>query len=113
MAYDCLVVLYLSSAALVFHAYLGYPLLVTVLARLWPKKRPMLPVARPSVSIIIAAFNEEGSVARRLEEFTSHIRAHNLSGELVIVSDGSTDRTAEIARTFADRGVRVLELPSN
>jgi poly-beta-1,6-N-acetyl-D-glucosamine synthase len=113
MAYDSLLVLYLLFAALVAHAYVVYPIAIAVLARLRRKNLAMAPAAYPSVSIVIAAMNEEMSIAARLEELTSHIKLNNLVGEVVVVSDGSTDRTAEIVRLFAERDVRLIELPEN
>src|SRR5213596_3043370 len=55
---------------------------------------------------IVPAFNEEGSIARVIEE----IRAYDPELRIVVVDDGSTDRTAEAARA-AD--AMVLRLPFN
>ncbi|MGA9762352.1 MAG: glycosyltransferase family 2 protein [Gaiellaceae bacterium] len=55
---------------------------------------------------IIPAFNEQGSVAGVIDE----IRAFDPSFEIVVVDDGSTDNTSEIARS---RGVHVVTLPFN
>jgi glycosyltransferase involved in cell wall biosynthesis len=66
------------------------------------------------LTIVIPALNEEqaiaGTIARCLAA-REHIRqAAGLSGvEIIVVSDGSTDRTAEIARSFADIEVVVFE----
>jgi glycosyltransferase involved in cell wall biosynthesis len=55
---------------------------------------------------IVPAFNEEGNVGRVIEE----IRAFDPGFEIVVVDDGSTDRTAEVA---AEHGAIVLRLPFN
>src|SRR5438093_7112759 len=55
---------------------------------------------------IVPALNEEGSIARVIEE----IRAYDPELRIVVVDDGSTDRTAEAARA-AD--AMVLRLPFN
>ena len=55
---------------------------------------------------IVPAFNEEASVARVVDE----LRAFDPGLEVVVVDDGSTDRTAEVAR---GRGARVVRLPFN
>jgi glycosyltransferase involved in cell wall biosynthesis len=55
---------------------------------------------------IVPAFNEEGSVAQVIDE----IRAFDPGFEIVVVDDGSADRTAEVA---AARGARVVKLPFN
>jgi glycosyltransferase involved in cell wall biosynthesis len=57
-------------------------------------------------AVIVPAFNEEGSVARVIEE----IRAFDPGFEIVVVDDGSTDDTAKVARAA---GARVLRLPFN
>ncbi|MBI5155852.1 glycosyltransferase family 2 protein [Candidatus Peregrinibacteria bacterium] len=58
------------------------------------------------ISIIIPAFNEEGAIGPVLQA----IKALPLDAEIIIVDDGSTDRTAEIA---AENGVRVVRHPMN
>ena len=56
--------------------------------------------------IIIPAYNEEKNVPRVIEE----IQRIGLSGEIIVVDDGSTDSTPEIA---GERGVKVISLPFN
>jgi glycosyltransferase involved in cell wall biosynthesis len=55
---------------------------------------------------VVPALNEEGSIARVIEE----IRAFDPGFEIVVVADGSTDRTPEVA---AAAGATVLRLPFN
>jgi cellulose synthase/poly-beta-1,6-N-acetylglucosamine synthase-like glycosyltransferase len=98
---------------LIFYTYWAYPVAIAIAARLCP--RPVRPTGpRPtSVSIVLALYNEEKAVAPRLEELTGILAASGAEGEIVVISDGSTDGTADRAREFASRGVRVLELPTN
>jgi glycosyltransferase involved in cell wall biosynthesis len=68
------------------------------------------------LTIVIPALNEElaiGSTIGRMLEAHSHIVSTSPVGkvELIVVSDGSTDRTAEIAASFAD--VRVITFEQN
>ncbi len=56
--------------------------------------------------IIIPAYNEEKNVPRVIEE----IQRIGLSGEIIVIDDGSTDSTPEIA---GKRGVKVISLPFN
>ena len=100
-----------AAAACVLYPYLFYPLLAGALARL--RGRPVRPAgpAPRSVSVVVAAHNEEDNIVRRLEEMTRLLDAAALDGEVIVVSDGSTDGTAAAARTRPDRRVRVLELP--
>ena len=93
------------SVAAIGYAYVGYPLLLFLFSRIRPK-----PVKSshwtPSVSVIIAAYNEERDLADKLENTLaldyppSHL-------EIIVTSDCSSDRTDEIARSFAPRGVRL------
>jgi glycosyltransferase involved in cell wall biosynthesis len=62
-------------------------------------------VAAPAlqVSIVIPARNEERRLPASLERIHAYLRQRNLSAEVLVVDDGSADRTADVARTFADR----------
>jgi cellulose synthase/poly-beta-1,6-N-acetylglucosamine synthase-like glycosyltransferase len=96
-------------AAAVAYAYFGYPAVLALLARLRP--RPMRCTERLtcSVSVVVAAHNEEANIARRIDELNQLIQASGLRGEILVVSDGSTDATTSIARS-CEGPVRVLEL---
>src|SRR5688572_29406368 len=64
-------------------------------------------IARQKVySVVIPAWNEE----RTIEELIRTCKAHPLCHEVVVVSDGSTDRTAEVAQKA---GAVVVELAKN
>ena len=58
----------------------------------------------PVVSVIVPARNEEASLGNCLQ---SLVAQEGLSFEIIVVDDGSTDRTLEIAQSFA--GVRVID----
>ncbi|HEX3187071.1 MAG TPA: glycosyltransferase family 2 protein [Pyrinomonadaceae bacterium] len=93
------------SVAAIGYAYVGYPVLLIVLSRLRPK-----PVKSghwtPSVTVIIAAYNEERDLAAKLEN-TLALDYPPSQLEIIVTSDCSSDRTDEIARSFAARGVRL------
>ena len=69
-------------------------------------------MTRPSVSVVVPAFNEAEMIVGTLERLVEHL--HTLDDrfrwEIVVVDDGSTDATAELAQIYADDhpGVRVL-----
>ena len=59
---------------------------------------------KDNVLVLVPALNEEGSVGAVLENLIRH------NFHVLLISDGSTDATAEIGRRI---GVSVLELPIN
>jgi cellulose synthase/poly-beta-1,6-N-acetylglucosamine synthase-like glycosyltransferase len=99
-----------ACASCALYTYFLYPLFIALLACLCGRRtRPS--GRRPrSVSFVLAAHNEAALVARRLEELTALIAAAGVEGEIIVVSDGSTDATAEEARRHGDRTVQVLGL---
>jgi hypothetical protein len=60
----------------------------------------------PPVSVIVPARNEEASLAQCLESLVSQT---NVSFEIIVVDDASTDRTRQIAQSFPQ--VRVVDAP--
>src|SRR5580704_764820 len=64
------------------------------------------PASSPVVSVIVPARNEEASLAACLE---SLIKQTGILFEIIVVDDGSSDRTLEIARSFPS--VKVIEAP--
>ena len=75
--------------------------------------RPFVTRSSGTVSVILAAYNEAGNIGRRIIELSNFVATLPGKGEVIVVSDGSTDGTAQTARTFASELVRVLELPTN
>lgn len=53
----------------------------------------------PSISIVIPAYNEEANVVAAVEEVSAVARELDLDHEIILVNDGSRDRTGEVART--------------
>jgi len=63
-------------------------------------------ISKPKILIIIPAFNEEANI----KEVITAVRAHQNGVQIVVINDGSADRTAEIAEA---EGVTVLSHPFN
>jgi len=59
----------------------------------------------PSLTVIVPAYNEEKVLARTIE---SLIKADYPNKEIIVVDDGSTDRTLEVASKYVGRGVKVF-----
>ncbi len=104
-----------SCLFVVVAAYAGYPILIFLLSRLFGRRpNPLGAEASelPFLSLLIAAYNEELDIeARLLNALALDYPREKL--EIVIASDGSTDRTNEIVRRYAAQGVRLLAYPAN
>jgi cellulose synthase/poly-beta-1,6-N-acetylglucosamine synthase-like glycosyltransferase len=96
-----------ASFALLFYTYFGYPALLWILSRVVPRaERPAAPlVAWPKVSILISAYNEEHAIGERIKNLL-HLDYPRERIEILIGSDGSTDRTTQIVKRYP--GVRLL-----
>jgi glycosyltransferase involved in cell wall biosynthesis len=110
-----LAVIFWASLAAVAWTYAGYPLLLLALARLRPRSpEPQAPAEAPplcpTVTIIIAAYNEEKAIRDKLES-TLALDYPPEKLEVIVASDNSTDRTHDIVRELAPRGVRLVVLP--
>jgi glycosyltransferase involved in cell wall biosynthesis len=58
------------------------------------------PVACPHLSVVIPAFNEETRLPPSLRRMASYMRDHEVDWELLVVDDGSTDATSQVASDF-------------
>ena len=69
----------------------------------------------PEVSIIVPSFNEELRLPASLEKIANYIREKRPNTEVLVVDDGSADRTAEVAESWKDRipQLRVLSNGTN
>jgi cellulose synthase/poly-beta-1,6-N-acetylglucosamine synthase-like glycosyltransferase len=94
------------GAAAFLYTYAGYPLLLLVVSRLRPRAVRGAAGHEPSVSVVITAYNEERDLAAKLEN-TLALDYPKDKLEVIVASDCSNDRTDEIARSFASRGVRL------
>jgi cellulose synthase/poly-beta-1,6-N-acetylglucosamine synthase-like glycosyltransferase len=99
--------LLLISGAVVVWVYAGYPALLLLLARTRPRPRERKSTHQP-VAVLVAAHNEEDVIAAKVENVLSS-RFPLPFIEIVVASDGSTDRTVEAARRAGAH--RVLDLP--
>ena len=95
------------SLLVIAYAYVGYPGVLWILSRfgrLPMKGERGQGAPLPPVTMIVSAFNEEKVLREKLENALSLDYPRDLL-EIVVASDGSSDRTCEIAVEFADRGV--------
>ena len=101
--------LFWVSLAVLAYIYGGFVLLVLACGGVLRRGVRRAPVC-PRLSLVIAAYNEERNIARKLDNALG-LDYPPEALEILVASDGSTDATVAIARTYEARGVRVLDLP--
>ena len=98
-------IIFWIAIAAIAYTYAGYPLLLILIGKFRAK-----PITRrevtPSVTVIIAAYNEERDLAGKLDN-TLALDYPKDKLEIIVTSDCSTDRTDEIVGSFKSRGVRL------
>ncbi|MCU1240404.1 MAG: glycosyltransferase, CESA-like subfamily [Candidatus Acidoferrum typicum] len=97
-----------ASIGILTYTYLGYPLLLAVISRLISRRSPE-PGYTPSLSVLIAAYNEEVGIRAKIER-TLALDYPRQKLEILVLSDGSTDRTDEIVKSISDPRVRLLRV---
>lgn len=105
-------ILFWASLGALIWTHVGYPLAAGLLARL--RERPVAKDTawEPTVSVIVAAYNEETVIERRIENLLAlDYPADRL--EIVVTSDASSDRTNELVEAVAAREprVRLIDCP--
>ncbi|MBY0276184.1 glycosyltransferase family 2 protein [Candidatus Binatia bacterium] len=107
--------LFWLAFAVLAYQYVGYPLLLAALATLRGRRTPASYAREddlPSVTLVISAYNEaevlDGKIRNALAQDYPKDRF-----EIVVASDGSSDATNDIARSFASDGVVLHEYPVN
>src|SRR5215469_11544802 len=68
--------------------------------------------AHPTLSIIIPSYNEELRLPSSLEQITSYLDKSGRETEVIVVDDGSNDKTAAVAESFR-RQIPLLRVVSN
>jgi len=102
------IILWLAALVL-FYVYAGYPLLLALIG-LFVRRRRLEPGFHPQISILIAAYNEEEAIERKIRQ-TLALEYPPEKLEVIVLSDCSTDRTDEIVMAFPDSRVRLLRMP--
>ncbi|NLG51981.1 MAG: glycosyltransferase family 2 protein [Chloroflexi bacterium] len=91
------------------YTYVGYGLLMALLAR-WQSRPVRRADITPTVTVLVAAYNEQDCIAQKIEN-TLSLDYPPDKLDLLIVTDGSTDETNAIVAAYANRGVRLLYEP--
>lgn len=101
--------LFWGGAATLAYSIVGFPLIVLVRGALLRRDPRSAPIT-PSVSLVVSAYNEADAIGPKLDSLLAlDYPAERV--EIIVASDGSTDRTNEIVEGYRDRGIRLLALP--
>jgi cellulose synthase/poly-beta-1,6-N-acetylglucosamine synthase-like glycosyltransferase len=103
-------IIFWTAVLLIVYTYIGFPLGVILRGLFWgrPYKHAEL-TTPPSVSIVISAYNEAGSIGAKLDNILSLEYPRDCL-EVIIASDGSTDATNAIVEQYKEYGVKLLPL---
>jgi len=96
------------SLALIAYTYFGYPATLYLIS--WFRQNPVSPRSgRPTVSFIIAAYNEGDGIGEKIKN-TLALDYPSEDREIIVASDGSTDNTNDIVANYKSSGVRLVAL---
>lgn len=72
-------------------------------------------MSAPYLSVIIPAFKEEQRIHKVLDSIVAYQRSHAFGMETIVVLDGTTDRTADVVRTYEGRvhGLQIIDRKEN
>lgn len=91
--------------------FFGYPFVMYLAARVRPRNVRRDPTLTPTLTLLIPAYNEEDVIRRKLENSVA-LNYPREKLQILVVDDGSDDKTAEIVREFESRGVTLLHQPA-
>lgn len=100
--------LFIGSIFLILFAYFGYPASLMLVGRIRGRdvKKAMI---QPSVTFIVTVHNEETRIRAKLEN-TVGLDYPKAKLQVLVASDGSSDRTNEIVRDYSNQGISLVDL---
>ena len=102
-------IVFTGAAGFVIYILLGYPLLLALLARMGPK-RIRKHFEPKTVTVLLTVYNGGDWLRAKLESILQ-LDYPRERMQILVISDGSTDRTDEIAEEFRLEGVELLRVP--
>src|SRR4030067_1837449 len=107
-------IIFWGAIGISVYTYLFYPLILHFIARLIKQKKVKVGIQPyvTTVTIIIAAYDKEKAIEKRIQNLLSLCYPRD-KVEIIVASDGSTDRTVEKTRQFEEYGVKALEFFKN
>jgi cellulose synthase/poly-beta-1,6-N-acetylglucosamine synthase-like glycosyltransferase len=110
MIIDLFAMLFLVTFLALAWTFLGYPLVMFVVAQIAPCPIQRDPTLTPSLTLLIPAYNEADVIRAKLENSVS-LNYPPEKLQILVVDDGSDDKTANIVSEFESRGVTLLRQP--
>lgn len=65
------------------------------------------------LSVVIPAYNEESRLPKMLNEALDYLAKQIFDYEIIVVDDGSSDQTAEVAKQYSEKTIKVIKLSQN
>ena len=96
------------TIGIVIYTYIGYPIIIFVLS-LFVNNVNKKHDIEPKVTFLITAYNEEASIAKKLDN-TLKLDYPKEKLEIIVASDGSTDKTDEIVKQYSKYGVKLIRV---
>lgn len=97
-------ILFWSALTITIYTYIGYPITLALLSNLKKKKVVKDEEFIPFVTLLLSAYNEEKVIAQKIENSLALDYPENKL-EIIVVSDGSTDKTEDIVAKYKDKGI--------
>lgn len=91
----------------VFHAYIGYPLSLKILSLILYKQVSKKSIY-PKITFLITVYNEEKKIVEKLEN-TKLLDYPREKLQILVASDGSTDKTNSLVRAYEQDGIQLLD----
>jgi cellulose synthase/poly-beta-1,6-N-acetylglucosamine synthase-like glycosyltransferase len=104
-------ILVAAPLVIALYAYVGYPLILWIVASIRPRGSSPRDTAQwPSVTITVPVYNALSSIAATLESLLQLDYPRDRL-QILVISDASSDGTDDVVRSFAHRGVELLRMP--
>ncbi len=101
-----LIILFWTLICGIIYTYFGYPIFLSLIAKIWGKNLKKEDIF-PGVSLIIAAYNEEKFIEQKINNSLA-LDYPKEKLEIIVSSDCSTDKTNEIVKRYASSNVRLF-----
>lgn len=94
----------------IVYTYAGYPVILAFVAQICKKPGYFPTLEEPTVTLLIAAYNEQTFIMRKLENSLS-LDYPFKKLQIIVAADGSDDQTPDIVRAYAEKGVELIYQP--